>query len=99
MAIINSDTINILCFPLAAVVKNLPAVQETQVRSQVGKMPWRRGWQPSPVFLPEQRSLVGYSLAELDTTEQLTLEYMSINCKTVNFIAAAAATAAKSLQS
>ena len=31
----------------------------------VRKIPWRRRWQPSPVFLPEeshgQRSLVGYS--------------------------------------
>ena len=31
----------------------------------VGKIPWRRAWQPSPVFLPGeshgQRSLVGYS--------------------------------------
>ena len=31
----------------------------------VGKIPWRRKWQPSPVFLPGkshgQRSLVGYS--------------------------------------
>ena len=31
----------------------------------VGKMPWRRKWQPTPVFLPGkfhgQRSLVGYS--------------------------------------
>ena len=31
----------------------------------VGKMPWRREWQPSPVFFPgesqRQRSLVGYS--------------------------------------
>ena len=30
----------------------------------VGKAPWRRAWQPTPVFLPEesqgQRSLVGY---------------------------------------
>ena len=30
-----------------------------------GKFPWRRAWQPTPVFLPEeshgQRSLVGYS--------------------------------------
>ena len=37
---------------MAQKVKNLPAVQETQVRSQVGKMPWRRGWQPTPVFSP-----------------------------------------------
>ena len=31
----------------------------------VGKIPWRREWQPTPVFLPEeshgQRSLAGYS--------------------------------------
>ena len=42
----------------------------------IGKIPWRRKWQPSPVFLPEeshgQRSLEGYSpwgCKELDTTE------------------------------
>ena len=32
----------------------------------VGKIPWRRKWQPTPVFLPGkfhgQRSLAGYSL-------------------------------------
>ena len=33
-------------------VKNLPAMWETQVRSSVGKIPWRRAWQPTPVFLP-----------------------------------------------
>ena len=39
-------------------------------------MPWRRKWQPTPVFLPgkshEQRSLVGYSpwsCKEADMTE------------------------------
>ena len=42
----------------------------------VGKIPWRRKWQPTPVFLPGeshgQRSLVGYRLwghKESDTTE------------------------------
>ena len=56
-------------------VKNLPVVQETWV----GKIPWRREWHPTPVFLPGeshgQRSLVGYSPwhhKEEDTTEQLT---------------------------
>ena len=29
-------------------VKNLPAMWETCV----GKVPWRRAWQPTPVFLP-----------------------------------------------
>ena len=45
----------------------------------VGKIPWRRKWLPTPVFLPGeshgQRRLVGYSpwgCKELDTTEQLT---------------------------
>ena len=43
----------------------------------VGKILWRRAWQPTPVFLPGeshgQRSLVGYSHKESDMTEQLTL--------------------------
>ena len=44
--------------------------------SWVGKIPWRREWQPTPVFLPGksqgQRSLEGYSpwgRKELDTAE------------------------------
>ena len=45
-------------------VKNMPTRQETQVDPWVGKIPWRREWQPTPVFLPGefygQRSLVGY---------------------------------------
>ena len=43
---------------------------------QVGKIPWKRAWQPTPVFLPGefhgQRSLVGYSpegCKESDMTE------------------------------
>ena len=42
----------------------------------VRKVPWRRKWQTTPVFLPgeahEQRTLAGYSpwgCKELDTTE------------------------------
>ena len=45
----------------------------------VGKIPWTRAWQPTPIFLPGeshgQRSLVGYgpgSHKESDTTERLT---------------------------
>ena len=59
--------------------KHLPAMQETRVQSLGQKIPWRRKWQPTPVFLPgeshRQRSLVGYSLwgrTELDTTKRLT---------------------------
>ena len=39
---------------LAQTVKNLPAMQETRFNPWVGKIPWRRDWQPSPVFLPGQ---------------------------------------------
>ena len=46
----------------------------------VGKIPWRRAWQPTPVFLPGeshgQRRLEGYSPwghKESDTAEHLTL--------------------------
>ena len=48
--------------------------------SRIGKIPWRRKWQPNPVFLPGefhgQRSLAGYSpwgRRESDTTERVTL--------------------------
>jgi len=48
----------------------------------LGKIPWRRKWQPTPVFLPGkshgQRSLVGYSPwghKELDTTERLSMQH------------------------
>ena len=40
-------------------------MKEMQVQSLAVKIPWRRKWQPTPVYLPEksyaQRSLVGYS--------------------------------------
>ena len=42
----------------------------------VRKVPWRRKWQPSPVFLPgkshEQRSLAGYSPWGLKSRAQLS---------------------------
>ena len=57
-------------------VKNLPAMQES---CWVGKIPCRREWLPTPVFLPEefhgQRNLAGYlpwGHKESDTTERLT---------------------------
>ena len=56
-------------------VKNPPAMQETQI----GKIPCRREWQPTPVLLPREfhghRNLAGYSpwgCKESDMTEQLT---------------------------
>ena len=48
-----------------SLVKCLSGMQETLVRSPGWKIPWRRKWQPTPVFLPGeshgQRSLVGYN--------------------------------------
>ena len=51
----------------------------------VGKISWRRKWQPTPVFLPGKshgrRSLVGYSpwgCKELDMTERLHFSLSAI---------------------
>ena len=33
-------------------LKNLPAKWEIVFDPWVGKIPWRRAWQPNPVFLP-----------------------------------------------
>ena len=50
---------------VAQSVKKLPAVQETRFNPWFRKMPWRRKWQPTPVFLPGephgQGNLAGYS--------------------------------------
>ena len=59
-------------------VKNLPAIQETQVRSLGQEDCWRREWLPTPVFLPgESQEPNGLSSPwghkEPDTTEPLTL--------------------------
>ena len=39
---------------MAQTAKNLPAMQETQVQFLGQEDPWRREWQPTPVFLPEE---------------------------------------------
>ena len=56
----------------------------TKVPLQGG--PWKRKWQPTPVFLPGepqgQKRLAGYSPwghKESDTTEQLTLSYLHMD--------------------
>ena len=63
---------------MVQLVRNLPVVQEIQVRSLGQEDPMEKGMAPTPVFLPGefhgQGSLVGYSPwshKELDTTEQL----------------------------
>ena len=73
---------------MALVVKNLPAnaedTRDVGFDLWVRKIPWRKKWQPTPVFLPGrfhgQRSLVGcnppdglqsiwWVAKELDTTD------------------------------
>ena len=63
-------------------VKNLPAMQKTWV----GKIPWRREWLFTPVFLSGefhgQRSLASYSpwgCKESDVTERLTHTHTRIS--------------------
>ena len=63
-------------------VKNLPARQETWVWSLVwDKVPWRRGWQPTPVFLPGkshgQGRLAGYSKWGLQKSQTWLQDNMS----------------------
>ena len=60
---------------MALVVKNPPANAE-DAGLILGKIPWRRAWQPTPGFLPGEfhgeRSLEGYSpesCKDLDMTE------------------------------
>ena len=61
---------------VAQLVKNLPAMQETWVRSMGGEDPLQKEMATQSIFLPgkshEQRSLVDYSpwgRKESDTTE------------------------------
>ena len=65
-------------FLVTPMVKNLPAMQETQVHALVVKISWRRKWQPTQICLPGefqgQRNLEGYCLwdhKESNTTDWL----------------------------
>ena len=53
-------------FPDGSAVKNPPAILERpEFDPWIGRIPWRKKWQPTPGFLPEkshrQRSLAGDS--------------------------------------
>ena len=63
---------------IAQMAKNPSTTQENWFDSWISKIPWRRAWQPTPVFLPEeshgQRSLAGYRLwgrKESDMTQKI----------------------------
>ena len=68
-------------------VKNLPAILETQ-GSIPWVIPWRREWQPTLVFLPEEShertwQIMVHGVTESDTGEQLTLLLASFGASTV----------------
>ena len=76
---------------VAWMVKNLLTIPETWVLFLGQEDPWRREWQPTPVFSPGeshgQRSLVGYSPwghTESDTTEQLILSLSRLESQSFN---------------
>ena len=70
--------IYIWSFPSGSVVKHPPAVQEMGFDPWVGKIPWRRKWQPTPVFLlwtEEPGRLHTTGRKESDMTEQPNSSY------------------------
>ena len=79
---------------IVQIVKKLPAMQETQIQSLVGKIAWRKEWLPTPVFLSGefhgQRSLTGYiivhGVAKSQTqlsTNIFTFTFTSVSCPQV----------------
>ena len=64
-----------LGFPVAQLVKNLPAMRETWVRNLGWEIPWRRERLPTQVFWPgEFHGLYSpWGGKESDMTEQLSL--------------------------
>ena len=69
----------VLASLVAQMVKHLPTMQETWVRSLGGEDPWRREWQPTPVFWPGEFRGQRYSpwrvhgvAKKSDMTERLT---------------------------
>ena len=61
---------------MAQRLKHLPAMWRPGFDPWVGKIPWRRKWQPTPVLLPWEshgrRSLVGYSPPVAKSRTQLS---------------------------
>ena len=78
------------CFKHLEIVNNFPGGSDICLKCGkprfdpwIGKISWRRRWQPTPVLLPgifhEWRSLVGYSPwghKESDTTERLHFKWI-----------------------
>ena len=75
----------LLYMVVSQTVKNLPVIQKILIQSLGKEDPWRREWQPTPVFLlgesHGQGSLAGYSPwshQKSDTTEQLNMKHEAV---------------------
>ena len=76
----------ILGFTGGSAGKNLSAIRRPRFDPWVGKIPWRRKWQPTAIFLlgklHGQRSLAvcgPWGCKELDMTEQLSMHALPKN--------------------
>ena len=67
---------------VAQMVKHLPTMQDTGFDPWVGKIPWRRKWQPTPVLLPgESHEHSPQGRKESDTTKRLHFHFYTISKK------------------
>ena len=70
---------------VAQMVKNLPQCRRSGFDPWVRKIPWRREWQPTPVFLPGeshgQRSLEGYSPCGCKELDKADATYQEIHAR------------------
>ena len=71
------------CFRVASIVaqlvKNLPAMWETRVRSWVGKIPWRRKGYPLQYSSLENSTDCIWGRKKSDTAERLSLHFISLH--------------------
>ena len=78
---VRHDWSNLAAAAVGQLVKNLPAKQETRVQFLSGKIPWRRKWQPTPVFLPGEsngkRNLAGCRLHAMWSQESDTTYWLN----------------------
>ena len=84
-------------FPGGTAVKNLPANEgdtwDSRFDPWVGKIPWRREWQPTPVFLPGKlhgqgslESCSSWGHKVLDTTEHAHMHVWDKQSRLKNLI-------------
>ena len=70
-----SLSLNLRASLLAQLVKNLPAMRRPGFDPWAGKIPWRREWLPTPVFLPGEfhrlGCLVSYGLQPMGLESQI----------------------------